>query len=94
MTKRLFVGSLPYSVSQSQLETMFSQYGAVLSCNVITDKFTGTSKGFGFLDMEASDADKAMQALNGTDIDGRKIIVNEARPMEERPPNRNYSNGR
>jgi RNA recognition motif-containing protein len=90
MNKRLFVGSLPFSITQSQLETMFSEHGKVLTCNIINDRFTGKSKGFAFIDMEAADADKAMQALNGAEIDGRKIIVNEARPMEERPPRRDF----
>jgi len=90
MSKRLFVGNLPFTVTQSQLETMFAEHGKVESCTVITDKFSGRSKGFAFIDMDPAEADKAMQALNGAEMDGRKIIVNEARPMEDRPPRRDF----
>jgi len=84
MAKRLFVGGLPYSVNDSQLKDMFSAIGAVASATVITDRMTGQSKGFGFVEMEKDeDADTAIQKLNGTEIDGRKIAVNEARPRPE-----------
>ncbi len=86
MAKRLFVGGLSYSVTSSQLEEMFAKYGKVVSANVITDKFSGQSKGFGFVEMEKeAEADKAIKELNETEIQGRKIAVNEARPREERP---------
>src|SRR3990167_10535311 len=95
MSKRLFVGGLPYGISNTQLEEMFTQFGAVVSCNVITDKFTGRSKGFGFVEMENDEeADKAIQSLNGKDLEGRKIVVNVARPMEERPPRDFHSDRR
>lgn len=91
MAKKLFVGGIPYGLSSSQLEELFSKYGKVLSANVIIDRMTNRSKGFGFVEMEDDDeADKAMNALNGSDVDGRKIAVNEAKPREERPSyNRN-----
>lgn len=86
MSKRLFVGGLPYSIDSSQLEEMFSKFGAVLSANVITDKYSGQSKGFGFVEMDKDkEADEAIAKLNETEVEGRKIAVNVARPREERP---------
>lgn len=85
MAKRLFVGGLPYSITDSQLNDMFAQIGAVVSATVITDRMTGRSMGFGFVEMgKDEDADKAIQTLNGTEIEGRKIAVNEARPRPDR----------
>lgn len=87
MAKRLFVGGLPYATTQDELTQMFAQAGTVVSANIITDKFSGRSKGFGFVEMSSDEeADKAIEALNGTEIGGRKIVVNVARPMEERAP--------
>lgn len=92
MAKKLYVGGLPYSVSDSQLGEIFSQAGSVVSATVIMDKYSGKSKGFGFVEMATdAEADKATQMLNGQDVEGRKIIVNVARPMEERPPRRDFS---
>ncbi len=92
MAKRLFVGGLPYAYSSQQLQDLFAQFGAISSCTIITDKFSGRSKGFGFVEFEADDAaDKAIETLNGSELEGRKIVVNVARPMEERTP-RNYDN--
>ena len=86
MAKKLFVGNLPYSTNDQSLNDMFSGYGAVSSANIITDKFSGRSRGFGFVEMESDDdAEKAIKEMNGKDIDGRQIVVNEARPREERP---------
>lgn len=86
MAKRLFVGSLPFSVTNAQLEELFAQQGKVESVAVITDKFTGRGKGFAFVEMETEeDAQKAVKALNGYSLDGRTIVVNEARPREDRP---------
>lgn len=85
MAKRLFVGGLPWSIADQQLEEMFAQYGAITSVKVITDKFTGKSKGFGFVEFaNDEDADKAIKALDGSTLEERKIVVNVARPMEER----------
>lgn len=87
MAKRLFVGGLPYSTTSAQLEEMFAKVGKVTSVTLISDRFTGKSKGFGFVDMDDdAEADKAIETLNGTEVEGRKIIVNVARPMEERAP--------
>jgi cold-inducible RNA-binding protein len=86
MAKRLFVGSLPYTTTDDQLAQHFASAGTVSSAKVITDKFSGRSKGFGFVEMSSDDeATKAIESLNGSDIDGRNIVVNEARPMADRP---------
>jgi len=90
MSKRLFVGSLPYSTTGSQLEELFSKYGKVESVNVITDKYSGQGKGFAFVEMASDEeAQKAITALNNYNLDGRAIVVNVARPREERFDNRN-----
>lgn len=87
MAKKLYVGGLPYSVSDSQLGELFSQAGTVVSATVIMDKYSGRSKGFGFVEMSSDEeADKAIKTLNDQEVEGRKIVVNEARPMTERPP--------
>lgn len=91
MTKRLFVGGLSYSVTSQQLNDIFAAVGKVNSANVITDKFTGNSKGFGFVEFENdNEADEAIKKLNETEVEGRKITVNVARPLEERGP-RNFN---
>ncbi|MFO0974387.1 MAG: RNA-binding protein [Phycisphaerae bacterium] len=86
MGKKLYVGNLPYSVSSSDLEQLFSAHGQVTSAQVISDRLTGQSKGFGFVEMASDeDAQKAITAMNGQTRDGRALTVNEARPREERP---------
>ncbi len=81
----IYVGNLPYSVTEDELQGMFAQYGEVSSVNVITDKMTGQSKGFGFIEMpQASQAQDAIAQLNGKDFNGRKLTVNEARPKPAR----------
>jgi RNA recognition motif-containing protein len=83
---RIYVGGLPFAVTDKKLEEIFSAHGTVASAQVITDKFTGRSKGFGFVEMNSdSEAQGAIEALNGTELDGRTITVNEARPRENRP---------
>ncbi|MGH7774049.1 MAG: RNA recognition motif domain-containing protein [Candidatus Binatia bacterium] len=85
MSNKLYVGGLPYSVTDGRLEELFSQHGSVQSARVISDKFTGRSRGFGFVEMASTEeAQKAMEALNGTEIEGRTLVVNEARPQERR----------
>lgn len=85
MAKRLFVGSLPYDATNSQLEELFGQAGKVESVNVITDRYSGQGKGFGFVEMATEDeAKKAIKTLNGTNFGGRTIVVNEAKPQEDR----------
>lgn len=88
MATKLFVGSLPYNVDDSRLKEFFSEIGEVVSANVIFERDTGRSKGFGFVEMASEeDAKKAIEKLNGQDLDGRKVIVNEARPKEPRQNN-------
>jgi len=85
MGSKIYVGGLPYATTDAQLQEIFSVHGAVESARVITDKFTGRSRGFGFVEMASSEeAQKAIQALNGTDLEGRNLTVNEARPQEKR----------
>lgn len=85
MSSKIYVGGLPYATTDAQLQDLFSTHGQVESARVITDKFTGRSRGFGFVEMVSSDdAQKAIQALNGTDFEGRNLTVNEARPQERR----------
>lgn len=82
----IYVGNLPYSVTDSDLRETFTQYGSVDQVNLITDKFSGESKGFGFVEMaNNSEADAAIKALNGTDYQGRNITVNQAKPKSDRP---------
>ena len=86
MSNKIYVGGLPYSTTEGQLQEVFAVHGAVESARVITDKFTGRSRGFGFVEMSTDDeAQKAIEALNGTELDGRTLTVNEARPQERRP---------
>lgn len=85
MAKRLFVGGLPYETTNQQLEELFSQAGKVESVNVITDRYSGRGKGFGFVEMATEEeAKKAIETLNGYNFNGRSIVVNEARPQEDR----------
>jgi cold-inducible RNA-binding protein len=86
MAVKLYVGNLPYSTADADLTELFAEYGTVVSASVISDRETGRSKGFGFVEIEEEDKAKAaVEALNGKDFGGRNIVVNEARPREERP---------
>lgn len=89
---KLYVGNLPYSTKQEDLESAFSPYGEVVSATVIKDKISGRSKGFGFVEMkDAASGQSAIEGLNGKEMNGRNLSVSEARPKEERPNNdRNY----
>lgn len=85
MNNKLFVGSLPWAIDNAQLEQLFSQYGKVISAQVLKDRETGRSRGFGFVEMSSDEeAQKAIEALNGSDMEGRKIVVNVARPRADR----------
>jgi len=85
MGSKLYVGGLPYSATEQQLSDLFKAHGSIESARVITDKFTGQSRGFGFVEMStAEEAQKAIGALNGTQMDGRTLTVNEAKPQESR----------
>ncbi len=82
----IYVGNLAYSVTEDELRQAFAQFGEVTRANVITDKYSGQSKGFGFVEMsDKAAAEEAISALNGTDLNGRSIKVNEAKPREPRP---------
>jgi RNA recognition motif-containing protein len=85
MGSKIYVGGLPYSATEPQLNGLFATHGTVESARVITDKFTGQSRGFGFVEMStAEEAKAAIAALNGTQMDGRTLTVNEAKPQEPR----------
>lgn len=87
MGNKLYVGNLPYSVRDSDLEQAFGQFGAVTSAKVMMERDTGRSKGFGFVEMGSdAEAQAAIHGMNGQPLGGRSIVVNEARPMEPRPP--------
>lgn len=94
MAKRLYVGGLPYSTTQDELKDLFAQAGAVGEATIVIDKFSGRSKGFGFVEFaNDAEADKAIEMLNGSQLGGRSIVVNEARPMTERRPRREFGGG-
>ncbi len=85
MSKRIYVGGLPFKTAEEEMNTLFAAYGAVSSAKLITDKYSGQSRGFGFVEMpNDAEAVAAMEKLNGTDFGGRKLTINEARPMEAR----------
>jgi RNA recognition motif-containing protein len=84
MAKRIYVGGLPYSFGDQELENLFAPHGAVTSAQVVSDRYSGQSKGFGFVEMDEGDANKAINSLNGTSVGGRSITVNVAKPREER----------
>lgn len=86
MNKKLFVGGLPYATTDEELKTHFSAAGNVISAQIVMDRMTGRSKGFGFVEMESdAEASKAIEMFNGQDFGGRSLAVNEARPKTERP---------
>jgi len=86
MSTRLFVGNLSFNTTKDQLQDLFATHGTVLEADVVSDKFTGRSRGFAFVTMETKEAaDTAIKELNGKALDGRQLTVNEARPREERP---------
>ena len=86
MAKRLYVGGLPYAATEGEVEELFASMGAVKSVSIVMDRTTGQSKGFGFVEMSTdAEAEAAINSLNGTMMNGRRLTVNEARPREERP---------
>lgn len=94
MAKKLFVGGLSYETTEATLKETFSQAGTVESATVITDKMSGRSKGFGFVEMSSEEeAQKAIEMFNGKEIDGKNVTVNEARPMEARPRRDGFNRG-
>lgn len=87
MSKKIYVGNLPFSATDQEVRDLFSEYGPVESVSLITDRETGRPRGFGFVEM-SDGADTAIETLNGSDMGGRSLVVNEARPRTERPPRR------
>ena len=86
MAINLFVGNLPYSMTSDDLAQTFAQAGTVVSAKVISDKYSGRSRGFGFVEMSSDEeSKKAIEMFNGKDVSGRPLVVNEARPREEQP---------
>ncbi|MBN1898027.1 MAG: RNA-binding protein [Spirochaetes bacterium] len=79
MAKKIYVGNIPFQTSEDDLKELFEKHGTVLSAKIVTDRHTGRSRGFGFVEMEDDDAIKAIEALNGSDFSGRPLRVNEAR---------------
>src|SRR5512134_709823 len=94
MGSKLYVGGLPYSATEQQLSDLFGAHGTVASARIISDKFTGQSRGFGFVEMSSdSEAKAAITALNGSDMGGRSLTVNEAKPMEQRSGGGGFGGG-
>ena len=94
MSKRIYVGGLPFSTTEEQLNELFSAHGTVTSAKVISDKFSGQSRGFGFVEMsDDNEAVTAIDKLNGSELESRKLTVNEARPMEARDGGRGGKTG-
>lgn len=88
MVKSIYVGNLPWSATETDVRDIFEQYGTVHSAKVITDRETGRSRGFGFVEMEDTEAQAAIEAADGMEMGGRPLKVNEARPRAPRPPRR------
>ncbi len=87
MGAKLYIGNLPFETTDQELQGHFASQGTVVSANVIVDRFTGRSRGFGFVEMSTQEeAEQAIKALHGTDLGGRILVVNEARPLQERRP--------
>jgi RNA recognition motif-containing protein len=94
MATKLYVGGLAYSTSEDAVRDYFSAAGTVSSVAIIIDKMTGRSKGFGFVEMSSdAEAQKAIETFDGKEFEGRTLTVNEARPMEARPPKRDFNGG-
>jgi cold-inducible RNA-binding protein len=93
MSKRIFVGNLSYQTTENDLTALFEQAGEVESASIITDRDSGRSKGFAFVEMDTEAADKAITQFNGVELNGRALTVNEARPREERSNSRGDHNG-
>src|ERR1043165_6444938 len=95
MSTKLFVGNLSFNTTENDLQDLFAAYGPVQSVDMIMDRMTGRPRGFGFVTMEnKGDAEKAIEALNGKNLDGRDLTVNEARPREDRSPSGGGGRGR
>lgn len=83
MAKTLYVGNIPWSTKETDLETFFSQYGEVIECRIITERATGRSRGYGFVEVSDDNIDDLLEKTNGAELEGRKLVVNEAKPREQ-----------
>jgi RNA recognition motif-containing protein len=83
MAKTLYVGNIPWSTKETDLEQFFSQYGEVIECRIITERATGRSRGYGFVEVNGDDIDDLLEKTNGAELEGRKLVVNEAKPREQ-----------
>ena len=86
----IYVGNLPFSATEDEVRELFEQHGTVISVKLITDRETGRPRGFGFVEMESPEADSAIEALNGADLNGRALRVNQARQRAAKPPRRGF----
>ncbi len=83
MAKTLYVGNIPWSTKESDLEQFFSEFGEVFECRIITEKATGRSRGYGFVEVNDEHMDEILEKTNGAEMEGRKLVVNEAKPREQ-----------
>lgn len=83
MAKTLYVGNIPWSTKESDLEQFFSQFGEVIECRIITERATGRSRGYGFVEVNDESMEDIMEKANGAELEGRKLVVNEAKPREQ-----------
>ena len=83
MAKTLYVGNIPWSTKETDLEQFFSQYGEVFECRIITERATGRSRGYGFVEVNDEHVDEILEKTNGAEMEGRKLVVNEAKPREQ-----------
>ena len=83
MAKTLYVGNIPWSINEQQMEEFFAEHGQVLDCRIITERATGRSRGYGFVEVNDDDVEQIIEKTNGQELEGRKIVVNEAKPREE-----------
>jgi len=94
MSKKIYVGNLPYTATDADLKNLFAEYGAIDSVFLPIDKMSGRPRGFGFVEMSSdTEAQAAIEGLNGKEYEGRKLMVNEARPLADRPPRRSFGGG-
>jgi len=83
MVKTLYVGNIPWSTKEDDLKEFFSEFGEVIECRIITERATGRSRGYGFVEVNEEQMDEIMEKTNGFELDGRKLVVNEAKPREQ-----------
>jgi RNA recognition motif-containing protein len=84
MLKTLYVGNVPWGTTEEDLRDAFAEHGEVLGCRIITERATGRSRGYGFVEVNDADAEKIIESMNGVELDGRRLVVNEAKPRENR----------